>query len=134
MKIITPPGRLYVKTDMGTDVEVIGMFLDVGEANAYMEENKEHGVVLEYGHVIYIAAMSDDGSTRRKLRTVRLSCCCCGNGFRGRQHWNQDTGHGLCDSCVDWIQGRKGYEPDDFKRTYGLPGVHYKLTADEVTT
>lgn len=28
-----------------------------------------------------------------------LECACCGNGFRGTQHYNRDTGYGVCASC-----------------------------------
>lgn len=59
----------------------------------------------------------------------RLLCCCCGAAHYGRQFHNQDTGHGLCDSCVTWIQGRNTYTPEEFKRTYGEPGINYQLSA-----
>ena len=56
-----------------------------------------------------------------------LTCTCCG-GSAGCwfQHWNQDTGYGLCDRCRDWIWGRGGcLNPEDFYRTYGTPGVNF---------
>lgn len=36
-------------------------------------------------------------------RQRHLTCGCCGNGFRGRQHWNYDKGFGQCPECCEWI-------------------------------
>lgn len=53
-----------------------------------------------------------------------LECCCCGS-FAGycEQHWNRDTGYGLCEGCIDYCA--RGETPESFERTYGTPGVHY---------
>ena len=32
-----------------------------------------------------------------------LQCGCCGESFKGRQHWNWDTGYGRCLKCCAWI-------------------------------
>lgn len=64
----------------------------------------------------------------KKDRTIkRLSCCCCGASHYGRQFHNQDTGFGLCETCVNWIKERGTYTPEEFNRTYGIEGVNYKL-------
>lgn len=55
-----------------------------------------------------------------------LICCCCGATTRGRQHWNRDTGFGLCARCAKWIPEK--WPDTDMVRTYGTPGVHYLLT------
>ena len=52
-----------------------------------------------------------------------LQCCCCGGYTKGRQFYNQDTGHGLGDCCVDFVTPRT----EDMERTYGVPGVHYRI-------
>lgn len=57
----------------------------------------------------------------KPIRT--LQCCCCGGYTRGRQFYNQDTGHGLGDCCVDFVTPRT----EDMERTYGVPGVHYRI-------
>lgn len=31
-------------------------------------------------------------------RLLFLECACCGQGFRGWQHWGRDGGYGICDS------------------------------------
>lgn len=54
-----------------------------------------------------------------------LECCCCGNGARGRQWHNRDTGYGLCGRCATSIQSRPDYDPDDFTSCYGVEGVHW---------
>jgi hypothetical protein len=54
------------------------------------------------------------------------SCACCGEVAGEWVQWpNQDTGTGLCQSCVDWIQGRNSYTPEEFVCIYGRPGEHY---------
>lgn len=60
----------------------------------------------------------------------RLTCSCCGEGTRGRQWWNRDTGYGLCVKCADWIKTRKEgkyYDADEFRRSYGEKGVHWGI-------
>ena len=52
-----------------------------------------------------------------------LQCCCCGGYTKGRQFYNQDTGHGLGDCCVDFVTPRT----EDMQRTYGVAGVHYRV-------
>lgn len=51
-----------------------------------------------------------------------LQCACCGERTKGKQHWNQDTGYGLCPRCAVWIAGRKG---DEELKGYGTPGVNF---------
>ena len=58
--------------------------------------------------------------------TVRhLYCSCCG-GSAGRwaQHWNMDTGHGVCARCVKWLLGR-GETAEEIRFRYGVEGVNY---------
>lgn len=65
--------------------------------------------------------------------TVRsLRCTCCGeHAGRWEQHWNQDTGYGLCAKCRDWIWERAPqHERDRFEQTYGKPGVNYEAWPD----
>lgn len=54
-----------------------------------------------------------------------LQCSCCGARTKGKQHWNQDTGYGLCPKCAAWIATRNdGRYADDLK-AYGTPGLNY---------
>jgi hypothetical protein len=54
------------------------------------------------------------------------SCACCGEVAGEWVQWpNQDTGTGLCQRCVDWIQGRGTYSDEEFVQIYGQAGVHY---------
>ena len=54
-----------------------------------------------------------------------LTCACCGDAAgRWQQHWNQDTGFGLCFRCAEWIKGRD--RVIDFESTYGKPGINYE--------
>ncbi|WP_408953158.1 hypothetical protein [Lysobacter sp. Hz 25] len=60
-----------------------------------------------------------------------LQCACCGN-YAGRweQHWNQDTGYGVCASCVEWISSR-GETVESIVQTYGSEGVNWGHTPQE---
>jgi len=54
-----------------------------------------------------------------------LECCVCGAGAgRWEQHWNRDTGYGICPSCVAEQSGRES--EDEMRALYGLPGVNYR--------
>jgi hypothetical protein len=62
----------------------------------------------------------------------RLTCACCGeDAGRWHQHWNRDTGFGICVRCAKWIQTRETRNPDniptpeEFARTYGVEGVNW---------
>ena len=58
-----------------------------------------------------------------------LICGCCGARAKGKQHWNHDTGYGLCAACVYYLAERN--EIDELKG-YGTPGVNFAapLTTD----
>ena len=65
--------------------------------------------------------------TTHKPGTVRrLYCSCCGsaNGCFA-QHWNQDTGYGICRPCVlKWYRG-KGHTEADIEQMFGKEGVNW---------
>jgi hypothetical protein len=58
--------------------------------------------------------------TRRRLRCA----CCGGDAGRWTQWFNQDTGYGICQSCVQWQLGRRT-DPTEIARHYGKEGVNY---------
>jgi hypothetical protein len=73
--------------------------------------------------------MSQTPQVEKPLSKPRnLTCTCCGGSAgRWQQHWNQDTGYGLCASCRDWIWSRNhGDTREHFERTYGKPGVNFE--------
>ncbi len=65
-----------------------------------------------------------------------LGCACCG-GYAGRwrQHWNQDTGFGICADCVAWLrkpksEGGPPRENEDYIRDcYGIEGINFAPAA-----
>ena len=59
----------------------------------------------------------------------RLECCVCGE-YAGRfeQHWNRDTGFGICRKCVDWVKSR-GETDSEILDLYGVEGVNYAAPA-----
>jgi hypothetical protein len=54
-----------------------------------------------------------------------LSCCVCGEdaGYY-EQHWNRDTGFGVCAACVTWLRGR-GETEAEIHDLYGVEGVNF---------
>lgn len=59
---------------------------------------------------------------------LSLTCACCGNGTRGRQWWNRDTGYGLCPRCAAWIETRE--TPEAMQECYGRKGYHYAIEGE----
>jgi len=58
----------------------------------------------------------------------RLTCCVCGcDAGRWEQHWNRDTGFGICPECVAWLKDR-GETDETLRNAYGVAGVNYDPT------
>lgn len=58
-------------------------------------------------------------------RHYPLMCCICGaNAGRWEQHWNRDTGWGICPRCAANEAEANGPEP--MERLYGKPGINYE--------
>lgn len=54
-----------------------------------------------------------------------LTCCvCAGPAGHFEQHWNRDTGYGICASCVADEAGKS--TPEELVSRYGKPGVNYE--------
>ncbi len=59
-------------------------------------------------------------------RPKRLQCGCCGSSAFGRQHWNHDTGFGLCAKCaMDFAANPAKY--GDELSGYGTPGHNFAM-------
>lgn len=59
------------------------------------------------------------------MTTRHLMCCVCGaDAGRFQQHWNRDTGWGICAKCVAWVAAR-GETPEQIRDYYGVAGVNY---------
>jgi hypothetical protein len=58
--------------------------------------------------------------------TIRqLRCACCdGDAGRFAQHWNRDTGFGVCSECVA-RQLAKGVSAQEITELYGVEGINY---------
>jgi len=57
-----------------------------------------------------------------------LVCACCGNGTRGSQWWNRDTGYGCCERCFLDAVAKQGRE--EAERLYGLAGIHHSVSGE----
>lgn len=55
-----------------------------------------------------------------------LECAVCGNSAgRWQQHWNRDTGFGICWRCVTWLRSTGKYDEQDIADLYGKEGVNF---------
>lgn len=62
----------------------------------------------------------DDMGTKRNM-----VCCCCGSSAgRWQQHWNRDTGFGVCGRCVE-TQRVRGETEQEIESLYGREGVNW---------
>ena len=58
--------------------------------------------------------------------TRNLTCCVCGaDAGRWAQHWNRDTGYGICPRCVATQSAKETSEA--MARLYGQPGVNHDI-------
>ena len=58
--------------------------------------------------------------------SVRLECCVCGNDAgRFQQHWNRDTGYGICPDCVKWLREKRGTTEAEILDLYGKEGANF---------
>jgi hypothetical protein len=65
------------------------------------------------------------------MRHPALRCCCCGeDAGRFVQHWNRDTGYGICRPCVE-DEIRRGTSAQEIRTLYGIEGRNYAAPATE---
>ena len=59
---------------------------------------------------------------------LHLDCCVCG-AYAGffTQHWNRDTGYGICAKCA--AEQSQKEPPERMANLYGEPGVNYEAPA-----
>lgn len=54
-----------------------------------------------------------------------MTCCVCGDHAGNfEQHWNRDTGFGICRPCVV-TQKSRGVSDEEMLSLYGVEGVNY---------
>jgi hypothetical protein len=59
------------------------------------------------------------------MKRRHMTCCCCGgDAGKWQQHWNRDTGFGVCFRCVEWVKGR-GTTDAEVADLYGKEGVNW---------
>lgn len=55
---------------------------------------------------------------------METKTCCCGNYTEGEQHYNRDTGYGICPSCIKYLRER-GTSEAEIEDLYGIEGVNF---------
>lgn len=59
------------------------------------------------------------------MKKRHMSCCVCGNDAgQWQQHWNRDTGFGVCTYCVTWLRG-SGESEAEILSNYGKEGINW---------
>jgi hypothetical protein len=56
-----------------------------------------------------------------------LICGVCGERAPGKQHWNHDTGYGICPRCAASLAADPREHVRDELKGYGKPGVNYAV-------
>lgn len=60
------------------------------------------------------------------MSVLRMKCSVCGaEAGRWEQHWNRDTGWGICRPCVDWLTKDRSMTAEEMADLYGKEGVNY---------
>jgi len=81
--------------------------------------------ILEADHRL---SQADDYARERAKPIKWMECCCCGEGYKGRQWFNQDTGYGLGDCCVKMCGASS--EPGEEAESYGVAGIHFLIEVE----
>jgi hypothetical protein len=56
---------------------------------------------------------------------TRKECNCCGEyAGKWKQHWNRDTGYGMCADCIAMVRSR-GMDEAEILDLYGREGVNW---------
>jgi hypothetical protein len=73
---------------------------------------------------------SNDATTPIVDQDVRrMTCCVCGDDAGTfKQHWNRDTGYGICAPCIVFVRDR-GASENEIADFYGIAGVNYASVA-----
>ncbi len=54
-----------------------------------------------------------------------MTCCVCGeHAGRWHQHWNRDTGYGICVKCIAWLRDRQTSEAE-LLDLYGKENINW---------
>lgn len=63
-------------------------------------------------------------TTATEPKKIDLECCVCGQ-YAGKfvQHYNRDTGYGICGFCAAEQAGNE--TPENMEKLYGKGGVNY---------
>lgn len=117
-----------IHISMGRVFKVLATFPDTESglraANAHMESHRDVGVIATEDGLIKLSALADKG---QKLRHLKCSCC-GGDAGRFAQWPNRDTGYGICPRCVTWALDERQESPEEFRRNYGIAGIHHATT------
>lgn len=106
----------------GRRYKVLAVFdeADTAGANAFMAANENAALLVVHAGKAILADQNDQGVA---IRLMKCSVC-GGNAGKHAQHWNRDTGWGLCTGCCEWLVGRRT-GPEEMKDLYGEPGLNY---------
>lgn len=95
-----------------------------------MTTTKQAEEYLELLKQVKQKVSENDYEAERKKPIKWMECSCCGDGYSGRQWWNQDVGYGVCNNCVTDVgeSSRVGAVSNNF----GITGVHFLVPQAEI--
>jgi hypothetical protein len=57
-----------------------------------------------------------------------LTCAVCGESAgTWKQHWNRDTGFGVCMKCVQWLRDTNRESEATIENLYGFEGINWGI-------
>lgn len=123
LKPIPEPAGGHVVTILRVEVDQ-----GIGWVREHADEIATRSQGPGYSALMLRAELPPDEIAATLPRPRSLFCACCGGWTKGRQWPNQDTGYGLCVSCVEWKE-KRGTDAEEIRRNYGIRGVHFDIPA-----
>lgn len=100
-----------------------------GQTTIVIETTAQAEAMLKHLNYCSQAAQADDYASERARPIKWMTCTCCGEGYEGRQWWNQDTGYGAGDCCANLLI--EDQTPGVESECYGVSGIHFLIPQAE---
>lgn len=94
------------------------------QSEVYSSMSDLEKFLREHVVVVHVTETIDSQEKRGKVRRLTCCCCCGSSAGRWRQHWNRDTGYGVCFSCVA-SERTRGTSEQEILSLYGVEGVNW---------
>lgn len=95
----------------------------ISPGGGFVEGSMLIGFPIKHLHTEYQNTHVYEQLPFQLVRAQALTCLCCGRGFVGRQWFNQDSGYGLGDCCVESCRTSE----TEFEFTYGINYYNFNI-------